>query len=179
MPATVTKITAPDGTEIKQVEYTPKKKRVLSEKQLAALAANRRRWKKGESGNPQGARVLKNLHEVVLLARQYTTAAITRLGEIIHSNDIPAATRAAEALLDRAWGRAPQVVELTGEGGKPIEQKIVVELPQATTLAPKVMEVLSKLGVVQRVIDVAARQVVANSEDQKLLADYEQLNPGK
>lgn len=66
------------------------------------------RWPRGVSGNPGGRP--KALREVLDLARQHTVRAIERLAELVESKDEGIALRAAEALLDRAWGR-PQDVD--------------------------------------------------------------------
>lgn len=174
MRVNATRKVATNGEVKRVIEITPRKKKVLSEKQKESLAKGR--WKPGQSGNPLGPAVMKNISEVVALARTYTTAAIERLGKILESHDIPASCRAADILLERAWGKAPQVVELTGEGGGPVQSKVVVELPQANILAPQVLSVLTRLGIVPKLVDAAAKQIVVDSGDQKLLADYEQLN---
>lgn len=52
------------------------------------------------------------------LARSHTEAAINCLVGILHnSTSDPAKVSAANALLDRGWGKAPQPVDGDGEGG--------------------------------------------------------------
>ena len=65
-------------------------------------------FQKGRSGNPGGRP--KEVGEVRDLARQYTPAAIAALEGVMSSPTAPAAARvaAAEALLNRAWGKPTQ-----------------------------------------------------------------------
>jgi hypothetical protein len=86
----------------------PKPPRPRSPAQLA------KQFKKGVSGNPGGKpRVLKNVQD---LARQYTVPAIEALAEIVRNKKAPPAARvaAANVLLDRGYGRAPQSLEVSG-----------------------------------------------------------------
>ncbi len=55
------------------------------------------------------------LREVEILARTYTNLAINTLVRICEMDDAPEAARvqAAKTLLDRGWGKAPQVVEVS------------------------------------------------------------------
>jgi integrase len=59
------------------------------------------------------------LVEVQELARQHTTDAVETLVSIMRSPKVAAAARvsAANALLDRGYGKAPQHQHITGEGG--------------------------------------------------------------
>lgn len=67
-------------------------------------------WRKGVSGNPGGRP--KVLGEVRDLARQHTATAIATLIEVAQNTRSPAAARvsAAQALLDRGWGKPSQPV---------------------------------------------------------------------
>ena len=59
--------------------------------------------------------------EIRSLARKHTGAALRTLSHIMSEPKAPAAARvaAAQALLDRGWGKATQPI--AGEDGKPIE----------------------------------------------------------
>lgn len=68
-----------------------------------------RGFKKGQSGNPGGRP--KNLKEVKEAAREHTLLAIERLVYWAKSEEPKASVTAANALLDRAWGKAPMKFE--------------------------------------------------------------------
>lgn len=53
------------------------------------------------------------------LARSHTTSAIRVLAGIMNETKAPSAARvaAAQALLDRGWGKAPQSMEITTPDG--------------------------------------------------------------
>jgi hypothetical protein len=75
---------------------------------------------KGQSGNPFGRP--KEGREVQLLARECTEAAIGVLEEImICGTSETCRLMAANALLDRGWGRPKQAVELSGAEGGPLQ----------------------------------------------------------
>ena len=61
--------------------------------------------------------------DVRALAAEYGAAAVRALADIATASDQPAAARvsAANALLDRGFGKPPQAVELTGAAGGPME----------------------------------------------------------
>lgn len=69
------------------------------------MATNATSFKKGQSGNPGGRPVV--LGEVRAAARSRSFEAISTLAEIMNSGDESASARlrAAEILLQRAWGR--------------------------------------------------------------------------
>lgn len=73
-------------------------------------------FKPGQSGNPAGRKpvTVDGIH-VPSLAKEFGPAAIRTLNEIMASTDAPhsARVRAAEALLDRGYGKAPATVNTT------------------------------------------------------------------
>lgn len=74
----------------------------------------RGRFKPGVSGNPGGRP--KAMAEVRDHARKYTREAIETLVEAMRRGETHSARiTAAQVLLDRGWGKAPQAV--TGEDG--------------------------------------------------------------
>lgn len=78
-----------------------------------------RPFPKGVSGNPGGAP--KELVHVRDLARTKTEAAINTLEQIMQIGTSDAArVAAASALLDRAWGKPGQAIELSGPEGGPV-----------------------------------------------------------
>lgn len=75
------------------------------------------RWLPGQSANPGGRK--RETAEVRELARQHTKAAIQALADIMADGDKDAArVAAAEALLNRGWGRPEQAVQLEGADGE-------------------------------------------------------------
>jgi hypothetical protein len=88
----------------------PKAKRRLP----PALAANV--WQPGQSGNPAGHSGLYG--EAVSLARQAAPTAVRRLIELMASEDERVASVAANAILDRAFGK-PRDYDPTAEGASP------------------------------------------------------------
>jgi len=70
-------------------------------------------FKPGKSGNPGGRP--KAVKEVEALAREHTITAINTLVRLATSaKSEPAQASAAQALLDRGWGRPKQAVEHSG-----------------------------------------------------------------
>lgn len=75
-------------------------------------------FKKGKSGNPEGRRVEKLSDK---LAQQYGPAAIETIQELMRTSKSPKIRLdAAKYLADRAYGKAPQAVELQGKDGGPL-----------------------------------------------------------
>lgn len=74
------------------------------------------KFEKGQSGNPGGRP--KEVAEVRELARTYTPQALETLKEIMSDKNAPPAARvsAANAILDRAYGRPSQEVALNASG---------------------------------------------------------------
>lgn len=78
----------------------------------------------GQSGNPGGRS--KAPARVIELARAHTGTAIETLVQIMSASKAPPSSRvaAAQALLDRGWGKPAQPVDGDGEGG-PVTIEIV------------------------------------------------------
>lgn len=76
------------------------------------MARSSASFKPGESGNPGGRP--KVVAEVRELARQHTAAAIETLASIMNDREEHARARvaAANALLDRGYGRPPQDISV-------------------------------------------------------------------
>jgi hypothetical protein len=72
-------------------------------------------WLHGVSGNPGGG--VRPSAEVVAMARAYTTKAIETLVSCLEAKSGMVRVVAANALLDRAWGKPKETHEITpGEG---------------------------------------------------------------
>jgi hypothetical protein len=66
------------------------------------------RWKPGQSGNPSGSNARTKVRR---LAVKHGPEAFRRLIELMRSDEPPVALRAAEAILDRAYGKpVPELV---------------------------------------------------------------------
>ena len=70
------------------------------------------RFKPGQSGNPGGRP--KSIERVVNLARENTEAGVKAIAKIMLDPKERGATRVAafNALMDRAWGKAPQTITI-------------------------------------------------------------------
>lgn len=73
-------------------------------------------WKKGEAGNPSGR--IGEYQKTISLARQHSVQAMEKLVEKMDSEDERVAIVAAQAVLERAWGKPkdPDPKELQGSG---------------------------------------------------------------
>lgn len=83
------------------------------------------RFRPGKSGNPGGRP--KDIGRVKELARGHTEEAIATLAAIMRNDKEPSAARvrAAEAMLDRAWGRPETTTNVAGADGGPFEIQVV------------------------------------------------------
>lgn len=81
------------------------------EKQTGKRKPPRSAWGPGQSGNPGGRP--KVAAEVRDLARAHGCKAIERLVALMDSKNQAVALRAAEAVLDRGYGRPLQAMKLT------------------------------------------------------------------
>ncbi len=76
-----------------------------------------RPFQKGQSGNPTG--LPAGFGELREAARKLTPLALSTLKRIAGDTDAPEAAQvsAAQALLDRGWGKPTQPVDGDGQGG--------------------------------------------------------------
>lgn len=80
-------------------------------------AAPGKPFQKGKSGNPSGRP--KTVGPVRDLAREHTFEAVKTLVEVMKDKAAPPSARvtAADKILERGWGKAPQPLDGDGEGG--------------------------------------------------------------
>jgi len=78
-------------------------------------------FKPGQSGNPSGRPKIPQ--EFKDLAKEHSISALKKVIFIMESgiSDHKDQLRAAEIIMDRAWGKATQGMELSGPEGAPIE----------------------------------------------------------
>ena len=84
-------------------------------------------WKKGQTGNPKGRPKLPDIREAlakVLADEKDGVTALEATLKALRAKAIRGDVRAAEALLDRAFGKASQTVDIT-TAGQPITPPIV------------------------------------------------------
>ena len=84
-------------------------------------------FEKGKSGNPGGRP--KEAAEVRAAARLQGIAAIDKLTELMNDGDKRIAVTAAQAILDRGFGKPSQSMTLSGEDGKPtvtVVERVIV-----------------------------------------------------
>lgn len=70
-------------------------------------------WQKGECGNPKGRPSVAD--PTVRLCREYAPKALEKIAELSSSEDQQVAYKAAVYLLERAYGKLKEHVELSGE----------------------------------------------------------------
>ena len=100
--------------------------------------------KRAGAGRKTGA-VTKAKRDLADLAKDQAEAALQVLVDIALKGESEAArVSAANAILDRGYGKASQSIEHSGKGGKPIEQRIEHKIDEATISSA--MEKLKSLG---------------------------------
>jgi hypothetical protein len=92
-------------------------------------------FKKGQSGNPGGRP--KEAQDVKEMAKTHSRAALERLVHWMQSNNPKASVSAANAILDRAYGKPSQTIDanLAGELGTYAAQPIPVESRDSDSVA--------------------------------------------
>jgi Family of unknown function (DUF5681) len=88
-------------------------------------------FKKGQSGNPSGRPKINA--DVIALARQHTEVAMATLIEICKSKKATPGARvsAAEALLDRGYGKAPATLTVTTNDAQVLTREELVLIAAA------------------------------------------------
>jgi hypothetical protein len=91
-------------------------------------------WPKGKSGNPKGRPKLPDIREALAKVLAEEKDGVTALEMTLNALRIKAVRgdiRAAEALLDRAFGKPRQSIDHTSDG-KPMPSSIRIELVDPT-----------------------------------------------
>lgn len=103
----------------------PKGNRTMANKSAESSKKPRgKSFAPGKSGNPGGRPKLpEDIKHVRELARQYTQSAVAALVEVLEGDSAAAKVAAANALLDRGWGKCEQPI--TGADGKEIQVSVV------------------------------------------------------
>jgi hypothetical protein len=95
-------------------------------------------WVKGQSGNPSG-RKIEPKAEIRELAKVHTKASVETLAKALTAKDSPwpARVAAAQALLDRGWGKPTQHVEVTKSPLDELEPDELSALASAVASLPE------------------------------------------
>jgi hypothetical protein len=91
-------------------------------------------WPKGKSGNPKGRPKLPDIREAlakVLAEESNGKTALEMTLNALRMKAVRGDIRAAEALLDRAFGKPRQSIDHTSDG-KPLPSSIRIELVDPT-----------------------------------------------
>ena len=76
--------------------------------------------------------------QLMQMAKEHAQAALETLVDVAKNGDTASSrVSAANAILDRAYGRPPQSVEHTGEGGGAIQAKVSLDISKISTNAMK------------------------------------------
>lgn len=100
-------------------------KKSASKKKTGKKRVIGRPFQKGQSGNPLGRPKIPR--EVIDAARAHSLDAIETLAKMLRSRNPMARIKAANSLLDRAWGKPTQMLEFGGSGND-IPNKIEIVL---------------------------------------------------
>ena len=86
----------------------------------------------GNSANPGGRPKLpEDIKHVRELARMYTQSAVAALVEVLEGDSASAKVAAANALLDRGWGKPDQTISGPGENGEHLFSEIIRRIVKA------------------------------------------------
>jgi hypothetical protein len=100
---------------------------------MAAKDIEKHKFKKGQSGNPNGRPPMPNLKEAcaaVLADEKDGMTALDAVLKALRNKAVKGDVRAAQELLDRAFGKSKQSMDVT-TGGEMIN-KLVFKMPDDT-----------------------------------------------
>jgi len=89
---------------------------------------NNKPWKKGQSGNPKGRPKLPDIREAMAKVFADSIGGMSALEATLNAlrdKALSGDVRAAEVLLDRAFGKSAQTVDVTSGGEKIVTPPIV------------------------------------------------------
>lgn len=108
-------------------------------------------FKKGQSGNPGGRAKIKlpDGRTLTDLAREHTVEAVETLVDVMRNGDTSSArVAAADKILNRGWGAAPQTITITEE-------------PSAIDLAKLSDEQIEVIATIRDIIDAKEQSQTA------------------
>ena len=106
--------TATAPTDAAAMADDPNSQANIDRRQALRIAERNAQGQLLKGSQLQGAGRIKGVVTVTVLARSYTDRAIDLLGKVMDDERAPQAARvtAAQALLDRGWGKAPIQIDL-------------------------------------------------------------------
>ena len=125
---------------------------------------NLRHWETGEEGELSRRVNRERKDQVNALARAHSEEAISELVKIMKNRNTPvhARIKAANSILDRAYGKPPRAIQVTGRDGEPIRAEGIHAELDAKTAASLYKRFVAEIG---DVIDAEVVEIPSTGED--------------